>query len=212
MLTAILLGFGLGLRHAFDPDHTVAVSAIAARHRNPWVASWIGVSWGIGHGATLLLVGLAVIALGVVIPEALAEWLELCVGVALMGLGAVNVLAAAESVEQTGGEPALRSALARSGLVGLLHGLAGSGAVALLAVTSMPDPAAAVAYLAVFGAGTIGGMVAFSCALGVPFARIGAAGAARRWVSVGTGTLSLLVGAYLVCAMIYAQGILPLVS
>jgi high-affinity nickel permease len=65
VLTAIALGFLVGTRHAFDPDHGFAVSSIAARQRNPWMLSWIGVSWGLGHGLRLLAAGFAMIAPGV---------------------------------------------------------------------------------------------------------------------------------------------------
>ena len=84
MLTAVALGFVLGLRHAFDPDHVIAVSAIAARHRSPWTASWVGVSWGVGHSATVLLSGALLIALRVAVPGGLARSLELGVGILLI--------------------------------------------------------------------------------------------------------------------------------
>ena len=200
MLTAVLLGFMLGLRHAFDPDHVIAVSTLVARHRNVWTASWIGVSWGIGHGATILAIGFLVIALQVTIPPGLAQAMELAIGVLLVLLGIANLLAA--TPPQTAPLPphgsSLRASLARSGARGLAHGLAGSAPVALLALAAMPGPAAALAYLLVFGAGTIAGMVAFSLALGVPVARLPAAAPLARWVTAGTGVVSLLFGAWVI--------------
>jgi hypothetical protein len=92
VLTAITLGFVVGLRHAFDPDHVVAVSAIAARQRSPWTVSWIGVSWGIGHSLMLLAAGFTVIALRVAIPESLFASVEFGIGVVLVALGATNLL------------------------------------------------------------------------------------------------------------------------
>jgi len=204
MLTAVLLGFVLGLRHAFDPDHVIAVSTIVARHRSAWTASWIGVCWGIGHGATILGIGFLVIALQVAIPEGFARTIELGIGVLLVLLGILNLLAATPASSLPSHDAPLRASLARSGAIGLAHGLAGSAPVALLAMAAMPTPAAALAYLLVFGLGTIAGMVAFSLALGAPFARLGTSALASRWVTAGTGMLSLLFGAYLIYAIGFA--------
>ncbi len=198
MLTAVLLGFLLGLRHAFDPDHVIAVSAIVARHRSAWTASWIGVCWGIGHGATILTIGFLVIALQLAIPDGFVRGTEIGVGVLLVLLGIVNLLAATPSSSLPSRNLPLRASLARSSAVGLAHGLAGSAPVALLAMAAMQTPAAALAYLFVFGLATIAGMAVFSLALGIPFARLGASPALSRWVTAGTGMLSLLFGAYLI--------------
>lgn len=200
MLTAVLLGFVLGLRHAFDPDHVIAVSTILARHRSVWTASWIGISWGIGHGATLLAIGFLVIALQVAIPADFAQAMELGIGVLLVLLGFANLLAAtppqASPLAPQAGS--LRASFARSGALGLAHGLAGSAPVALLAMAAMPTAGAALAYLLVFGVGTIAGMVAFSLTLGIPVARLGASAPFSRWVTAGTGVVSLLFGAWVI--------------
>jgi hypothetical protein len=198
MLTAVLLGFVLGLRHAFDPDHVIAVSTIVARHRRAWTACWIGVSWGMGHGATILAIGFAVIALEVAIPDAFGRGIELGIGVLLVLLGVANLVAARPALPLVPEGAPLRASLARSGALGLAHGLAGSAPVALLALAAMPSPAAALAYLVVFGIGTIAGMVAFSLALGVPIARAGASAPVARWVTAGTGVVSLLFGAWVI--------------
>lgn len=203
MLTAILLGFALGLRHAFDPDHVIAVSAVAARHRSAWTASWVGMSWGLGHGATLLAVGFLVIALRIAVPETLARSLEIGVGALLVALGVSNLasLRAADGPAAGGGDTTLRAALTRSGCVGVVHGLAGSGAVALLALAAMPSAQAALLYLFAFGIGTIAGMMAFTLALSAPLAVFGDAGAFRRLTTAATGAISLLFGAYLIHAV-----------
>lgn len=199
MLTAVMLGFVLGLRHAFDPDHVIAVSTIVARHRSVWTASGIGVSWGIGHGATILAIGFLVIALQVAIPPDFAQAMELGIGVLLVLLGIANLLAATPREAASPLRSAsLHESFARSGALGLAHGLAGSAPVALLALAAMPGPASALAYLLVFGLGTIAGMVAFSLALGIPAARLSASAAFSRWVTAGTGMLSLLFGAWVI--------------
>ena len=88
-----VLGFGLllGFRHAFDPDHVVAVSTIVGEYRNPFRSFWIGISWGLGHTTTLFLIGIVIIGLRLTIPEGLAQILEGFVALMLIGLG-VQVL------------------------------------------------------------------------------------------------------------------------
>jgi len=198
MLTAALLGFVLGLRHAFDPDHVIAVSTIVSRHPSGWTASWVGVCWGVGHGATILAIGFLVIALQVTIPDGFARGVEIGVGVLLVLLGIVNLLAARPATSLWPRHAPLRANLARSSAIGLVHGLAGSAPVALLAMAAMRTPAAALVYLLVFALGTIAGMVTFSLALGAPIARLGASPGLSRWVTAGTGMLSLIFGAYLI--------------
>jgi high-affinity nickel-transport protein len=205
VLTAALLGFALGLRHASDPDHVVAVSAIVARHRRPLLATWIGVAWGLGHGATILVVGAAIVALNLTVPAPLAVGMEGGVGVVLVALGLANLRTVGragsppEAAAAAGdGDEGLARALARAAGVGLVHGLAGSAAVALLALAAMPGAAAAFAYLAVFSLGTIGGMVAISLGVGAPLAWASRAPRAQRWIVAGSGALSLGVGAWIV--------------
>src|SRR3990172_208536 len=83
----LLLGILLGVRHAFDPDHLVAVTTIVSAYRNPLKAIWVGVSWGLGHTTTLLLVGVLVLFLQVTLPEPIAHLFEFLVGVMLVILG-----------------------------------------------------------------------------------------------------------------------------
>ena len=200
MLTAVLLGFVLGLRHALDPDHVVAVSTIVSRHRSVMTASWIGASWGVGHGATILAIGVLVIALRVALPAGFAQSMEIGVGVLLVLLGIANLLAARprEAARLPGRGASLRGSVVRSGALGLAHGLAGSAPVALLAMAAMPSPAAALAYLLVFALGTIAGMVAFSLVLAAPVARLSDSAPFSRWITAGTGVVSLLFGAWLI--------------
>ena len=123
MLTAVLLGFVLGLRHAFDPDHVVAVSTVVARHHSPWTASWIGVSWGAGHALTILLVGACVVALQITIPEGLARSMELLIGVLLIALGVANLVhprAVDDGAPAARNESPLGAALARSEGFGII--------------------------------------------------------------------------------------------
>jgi hypothetical protein len=200
LLTAITLGFVVGLRHAFDPDHVVAVSAIAARHRNPWTVSWIGVSWGIGHSLMLIAAGFAVIALRVAIPHGLLASAEAGIGGLLIALGATNLLAASARIDASPrSRSGLRSVLTRSGLIGVAHGLAGSGTVTLLALAAMPSSELAMSYVASFCVGTIGGMVGFSLLLGAPVALLRERDLVQRLAAAGTGAISIALGALMIC-------------
>ena len=88
LIAALALGILLGLKHSLDPDHLVAVSTIVSEYRNPLRSFWIGVSWGLGHTTTLLLIGVVIIGLRLTIPDRLALLLEFSVGVMLVALGA----------------------------------------------------------------------------------------------------------------------------
>ena len=183
MLTAVALGLLLGLRHAVDPDHLAAVSAIASRQPGPRATAGVGLLWGLGHGATVLVAGGLLVALGVVVPARLALGLELGVAAVLIALGL-------STLRRTGpSEPA--PAGMRSFGVGVVHGLAGTGAVAVLATAAMPDPAQALAYLAVFAAGTLAGMLAISLGLGTPLAWATARPGGARAVSLVGGLAAL---------------------
>ena len=189
-LSVVLLGFLLGMRHATDPDHVVAVTTIVSRQPALGRASAIGALWGIGHTATILVVGGAIIAFRVSIPPRLGLSMELAVALMLILLGAINL---------TGrGVSALQSAM-RPLVVGFVHGLAGSAFVAMLVLAAIPSPGLGIGYLLIFGLGTIGGMVAITCAIAMP-----AAYAARRfahiqrYLRVASGVASIVFGLVLV--------------
>jgi high-affinity nickel-transport protein len=202
VLTAALLGFALGLRHAFDPDHVVAVTAIGCRYRSPWTAAWVGASWGLGHSATIFAMGTLLIGLHVTVPAALTRFFELTVAAILVALGIANLASARRSptdaaVPHPGRPRALHATLARSGLLGLAHGLAGSAAVALLALAAMQTSAAAIVYLVVFGVGTITGMLGASVFLCAPLAAFSRSQRGHRLVTAGTGLVSIVLGCFL---------------
>lgn len=162
-MTAILLGALLGLRHATDADHVVAVTAIVARERSLWRAARIGALWGVGHTLTLVLLGGAMVVFRLAIPPRIGLGLEFGVAIMLVGLGYANLRSHSEART----EPPVRGAL-RPLLVGTVHGLAGSAAVALLVLTTIRETAPAIAYLFVFGLGTILGMVLVTVILAAP--------------------------------------------
>src|SRR4029079_13255600 len=97
-LSILLLGFFLGMRHATDADHVVAVTTIVSRQRTVASAALTGIFWGIGHSLTLLVVGGAIIFFSIVIPERLGLSLEFCVALMLVLLGVVNLRVAMRSM------------------------------------------------------------------------------------------------------------------
>lgn len=210
----LALGFFLGMRHATDPDHVVAVSTIVARERTLRAAAPVGVLWGVGHTLTIFLVGGAIILFGVVIPPRLGLGMEFSVAIMLVLLGALNVRSIfvdARAIAHHGHDgpthahaeprpPGLgKLGSARPLVVGIVHGLAGSAAVALLVLGAIRDAWWGVLYLLIFGVGTVAGMLIITVAMAVPVIA-----AARRFerlhraLAVVTGLASIVFGAFLV--------------
>jgi ABC-type nickel/cobalt efflux system permease component RcnA len=178
----LALGFTLGLKHALDADHLVAVSTIVSGRRGILGSSVVGGLWGLGHTLSLVVVGLLVIALHIRIPERVAMGMEFTVALMLVILG-VNVLRkmregrghvhthAHGGISLAHGHPhGALSGGKRSVFIGMVHGLAGSAALMLVVLTTIPSPGLAMTYIAVFGFGSVGGMMLMSTLLGLPFA------------------------------------------
>lgn len=199
-LTAILLGALLGLRHATDADHVVAVTAIVARERSLGRAAAVGALWGVGHTLTLLLVGGAIVAFRLVIPPRIGLGLEFGVALMLIGLGYANLRSRPE-------EPRERAAV-RPLLVGTVHGLAGSAAVALLVLATIRGTLPALAYLLVFGVGTILGMVLTTVILAAPALYAGSrVTRLQSGIRVAAGALSIGFGLLLAHELIVDGGL-----
>ena len=204
------LGFFLGMRHATDPDHVIAVSTIVTRARGTKHAALIGAVWGVGHTLTILIVGAGIILFGWVIPARLGLSLELSVGIMLIILGIMNLRGIMDRVpvgrgthshphphgdyvhtHSHGHDPETHPhtadqtpvawldrhfgrlgayQLLRPLVVGVVHGLAGSAAVALLVLATIPSPGWAIAYLLVFGLGTVAGMMLITALIALPAA------------------------------------------
>jgi high-affinity nickel-transport protein len=161
--TILLVGLLLGMRHATDADHVVAIGTLVRREAGMRGALVQGALWGIGHTLTILAVGAAIVLGGVVVPPRAAEWMELGVAVMLIVLGISSVRARVDAPH-----PSPRRV--RPVVIGVVHGLAGSAGLALLALTTIQDKGAALVYLGLFGFGTIVGMMMISAALVAPFA------------------------------------------
>jgi high-affinity nickel-transport protein len=207
MLTALLsvtvLGFLLGMRHATDPDHVVAVTTIVSQQRSLGRAARTGVLWGVGHTATILLVGGTIIVLKVqlsAIPARVGLSLEFAVAVMLVVLGLLTL---------AGGERRVADSTARPLTVGFVHGLAGSAAVATLPqVALIPNPMWALAYLAVFGVGTIVGMLLITASIAAPslFAIQRFAGLNRN-LRIASGVASIAFGLFLAHRIGFVNGL-----
>ena len=198
-LTPILLGALLGLRHATDADHVVAVTTIVARQRSWLQAARIGAVWGIGHSVTLFLLGGAIIGFRLVIPPRIGLGLEFAVALMLIGLGYANL--------RRRDEPSAPS-LHRPFWIGVVHGLAGSAAVALLVLSTIRAPLAAAAYLLMFGFGTIVGMMLVTLLLAAPTVYAGARVARMQGsVRLAAGALSIVFGLLLARELIVDGGL-----
>jgi high-affinity nickel-transport protein len=215
LLPIVALGFFLGVRHATDPDHVVAVGTIVSAERRARSAAMIGVLWGIGHTVTMLLAGGAIVGFGLVVPPRVGLTVELSVALMLIVLGALGIAGA--------GRPAPARPLDRldrrlGGLglyhvvrplvVGAVHGVAGSAAVGLLVVATIGDPLGSLIYLLVFGLGTVAGMMVITTAIALPFVYT-----ARRLLgvnrslAVATGVLSVGLGLFLVYQIGFVGGL-----
>jgi ABC-type nickel/cobalt efflux system permease component RcnA len=194
LATLAAVGFVLGLRHALDPDHVVAVTTLVSERSSLRRASVVGASWGLGHAAALLLCGGAVLVLKLSLPAGLEAALEAAVAAMLIALGSLAVRAAlryrlhahahahegrehvhfhAHPAGDGHGVHAHRHPLGegvKPFLVGAVHGLAGSGALALLALGAAPSLPAGLAYIGMLGVGSIAGMLLLSVLMSLPLA------------------------------------------
>lgn len=189
-LPALALGFVLGMGHATDADHVAAVTTIVSRERAVGRAATIGALWGVGHTATIVLVGSAIILFNLVIPPRLGLAMEFAVALMLIGLGIANL-------RRREHDPAAPSALRPIG-IGFVHGLAGSAFVAMLVLKSIAAPVAGVLYLLLFGLGTVAGMALITTAIAVPSLYAAQRVAMlRRHIRLGAGALSIVFGVLL---------------
>ena len=210
MKTLAILGLGLllGLRHATDPDHVVAIAAITARARGTLAATWLGIAWGIGHTLTLFLTGAAIILFNLAVPPRVGLSLEFAVALALVTVGLLNLKRSRAVTPGDASIAAGRAPTRRAFAVGLVHGLAGSAAVALLVLATIHDPRWACGYLLVFGVGTIAGMAIITTSMAAPLGL-----AARRWSGLGgrvrlvTGVISLAFGVWLAYQIGWVDGL-----
>ena len=186
--SVLLIGFVLGLQHAIEADHLAAVSTIVSEKKNLWTASLVGGMWGIGHTVSLFVVGALVIFLKLQISDSIEAKLEAIVGVMLilLGINALRKLFSTYKIHVHAHEQGEREHVhihshsaakvetshhrfsPRSILIGMVHGLAGSAALMFFILPTIKSPFVALAYILIFGIGSIGGMMAMSFLIGLP--------------------------------------------
>ena len=231
MFGVLGLGFLLGMQHALEADHIAAVSSIAARRTDVRDIVKHGLTWGLGHTLTLFVFASAAIVLGHAIPEHFARSLETAVGFMLVGLGAhvlwrlwrdrvhfhrhrhgdgtehIHVHSHVNEVipHRNSAHLHQHGFRWRALLVGLMHGMAGSAALLLLAVSKVANPLYGMFYVLLFGLGSMLGMGALSMVIAVPLA------ASARWLTWANRSLQGLVGIVTVaigCTTIYSTVLL----
>ncbi|HZW91945.1 MAG TPA: hypothetical protein VFF64_03150 [Candidatus Eremiobacteraceae bacterium] len=256
LLSILAVGFFLGMRHATDPDHVIAVTTIVSNQRSSVRSALIGAFWGLGHTVTILVVGAGIILFNLVIPVRLGLSMELSVAVMLVILGLMNITGflrsmPAESLENNDGEkiihahphshgdythnhhhvhlhaghahsvdhsplPWMDRVFGRVGMyqylrplvVGIVHGLAGSAAVALLVLTTIRNVHWAIAYLLVFGVGTIAGMMLITMSIASAFTIVGRGREKfSRRLALASGLLSLGFGVFVAYQICFVNGL-----
>jgi high-affinity nickel-transport protein len=198
----VVIGLLVGLRHSFEPDHLTAVSTLIGETRDPRGGAMLGALWGVGHTLALVAVGGILMMVGASLPERAAVIFELCVAGMLLVLGARAIVVAlgaaavhhAHLGPHSRTHPVVRTLVWRPLTVGLLHGLAGSGALTAIAFAELPGAGARLTFLVLFGIGSIAGMALASGAAGVALRVISRSGGARRGLGLITGALSITVG------------------
>ena len=211
LFSILALSFFLGMRHATDSDHVVAVTTIVSQQRKVGSAAFTGIFWGIGHSLTLLIVGTAIVVFGIVIPERLGMTLEFCVALMLVLLGLLNLRRFQRGLNEAD-EHSHRHGFylgVRPVLIGVVHGLAGSAAVALLVLPMIRKPMWSLFYLLVFAAGTITGMMLITAVLAIPLAySANRFRSLNRYLSAAAGAFSLVFGLFLVHQIGFVDGLL----
>ena len=199
LLSILLLGFLLGIKHAIEPDHVIAVSTIVSESKNLKRSIFAGVYWGIGHTATLFLFGMILIVAKNTITDTVALSLEFIVGIMLVSLGLNSLLSFMKHRhphshhtpdKETKGRTHLKSFF-----IGLIHGLAGSAAMVLLTMSTVSTAWQGALYILIFGCGTIVGMLSFSTVIGIPFV-LTSGKQLNKYLNNLAGIISILFGIY----------------
>lgn len=195
-LLAGLTGVVQGARHALEPDHVTAVATVMVEAPSPRRGMFYAACWGLGHASMLLFVAGPLVALRVELPGMLTTILELCVGFMLVFLGIRTLRTGAtpkEAKDENRHAP-LHVRGRRPFVIGVVHGLAGSGALAALIALGAPTVTTGLACLLLYAFGTVLGMVALAAAAGPMLARAGRLPNVAAVVTRMAGVASILVG------------------
>jgi sulfite exporter TauE/SafE len=229
LLSVLFLGFFLGIKHAIEPDHVIAVSTIASQSKKLWRSSLAGVFWGIGHTTTLFIFGIILIFMKGQIPKEWAMSFEFLVGILLVYLGVTSILSLKkvhhhehqhnEVVhdhfhERAEPNPHMHQhkkiSYSKSLLIGLVHGLGGSAAMVLLTMSSVTSVWEGAIYILIFGLGTTVGMLGFTTIIGIPFVLSAKKENVNLKLTRITGAISTVFGVYYMYNLGVIEGLFKL--
>jgi hypothetical protein len=229
----LLLGVVTGLRHSIEADHVAAVlSVVASNHKNIKRASMLGAIWGLGHTASLFVAGLVVLLLAVNISETVSSRLEFGVGIMLLFLGFTtltgwsigkffkglrhqksshehihyhhdNIVHSHGHIHDDGDHRHGHKSL----IIGMVHGMAGSGALLLIVLSTINSIPLGLAYIAIFGAGSIGGMAGISTVIGIPFVKLSNSAKISIALRYAAAITTLAIGAGLIYDLVWIDQI-----
>ena len=228
----LLLGLLTGLRHSIEADHIAAVlSVVASNHKNIKHASMLGAIWGLGHTMSLFVAGLVVLLLAVNISETISSRLEFGVGIMLLFLGFTtltgwsigkffkglrhqksshkhihyhqgNIVHSHGHIHDNEHKHGHKSLI-----IGMVHGMAGSGALLLIVLSTINSIPLGLAYIAIFGAGSIGGMAGVSTLMGIPFVKLSNSAKVSIALRYAAAITTLAIGAGLIYDLVWIDQI-----
>lgn len=204
----LITGFLLGIRHAFEADHVATISSLTLKTKNRIQALFLGIWWGLGHTTTLLLIGVSILIFKINIPIGVSDIFEIIVAMILGILGIETVYKTISDnrnhTHQDNAESHFHlfeyehSHKHKSFVIGMMHGLAGSSALILIALGGT-NPTEGILLILMFGFGSILGMGMISFTISIPFSLAYSAPEIERYLKLITGVLSILIAA----AMLY---------
>ncbi|ANY68380.1 urease accessory protein UreH [Paenibacillus sp. BIHB 4019] len=198
ILSVLAIGFLLGIKHALEPDHVIAVSTIAIKSKHIVKSAFSGVFWGIGHSLTLFIVGFILMAMRSEMTEKWAMSLEFLVGVMIVVLGVNTMISLRNRRAIAGAKDSqhFHGSYRKSLLIGFIHGLAGSGAMVVLTMSTVNSISEGLIYIVVFGVGTVIGMLCFTTFISIPFILSSSRFKLNRVLIGATGVVSAVFGLY----------------
>ena len=225
LFTAVGFGFLLGIRHALDADHIVVVTTIVSRSQSFFHLALVVLSWGVGHLLTIFAVGFAVLVFKLTIPDKLALIMEFVVGIILVILGVSVIMrlmaggvhihvhrhddkSHLHSHTHDNSQQHIHQHIRRPLLIGMVYGLAGSGALTVLVLSTMSSVGQGLLFLLIFGIGSIMGMLLFGGLISLPF-RLTAGLSLRLnlWIQGAAGVISIGFGLFIMWQIVFTGGL-----
>lgn len=229
-LSVLVLGLITGMRHALDADHIAAISSIIASGKDVKFnkVPFLGAIWGLGHTIALLAVGMIVLLLAISVPKEISDSLELGVGLMLIylaittitGFNIVKLFRGVTNKNHLHTHPHIHPELNvihnhahtheknhhhehKSLIIGIIHGMAGSGALMLIVLSTINSITLGFIYIAVFGIGSIMSMTLLSKLIGLPFLKAKSSAKMNRLLKYGTSIITLSTGILLITELLF---------